>query len=280
MLCGAMETANFMALTPQQSSGLVVVSPEMLRFPYHVRYELLEFAVYVLAARVQRLVPLHAACVGREGRGILLVGPSGSGKSTLTLHCLLRGFDFLAEDSVLVRPQGLLATGIANFLHLRRDSLRFLAAADRTALLRKSSLIRRRSGVEKLEIDLRRPPYRLAATPQRICAVVFVSGSSAGSRPLLRALRPSSVLERLAASQRYAAMQPGWRTFRRQIARLPVYELCRGSHPLRAVEALSELLAAGVGATAPSVALPGRTGAGRVGLGDTVRVGGATPLDY
>jgi hypothetical protein len=215
----------------------------------------------------------------KKGEVVALVGPSGAGKSTLTLHCLLRGFDFLAEDSVLVRPQGLLATGVANFLHLRRDSLRFLAAADRTALLRRSSLIRRRSGVDKLEIDLRRPPYRLAATPQRICAVVFVSRASAGTRPLLQALQPSSVLERLAASQRYAAMQPGWSTFRRQVTRLPAYELRRGSHPLRAVEALSELLAAGVAVTAPPAALPGRAGADGRSLGDQLRVGGATPLD-
>src|SRR5579862_2027301 len=78
MLCGAMETANFVTLTPQLRSALLVVSPDMLRFPYHIRYEMLEFAVYVLASRAQGLVPLHAACVGRGGRGILLLGSSGS----------------------------------------------------------------------------------------------------------------------------------------------------------------------------------------------------------
>src|SRR5579864_5115124 len=47
ILCGAMERANFVALTPQQRSALIVVASEMLRYSYHVRYELLEFAVYV-----------------------------------------------------------------------------------------------------------------------------------------------------------------------------------------------------------------------------------------
>jgi hypothetical protein len=242
ILCGAMDGANFVALSPPQHAALIVVARELLRHPYHIRYELLEFAVYVLAARVQRLVPLHAACLGRDSQGVLLMGPSGSGKSTLVLHGLLAGLDFLAEDSVLVQPQDLLATGIANFAHVRRDSLRFLARTDRAALLRTSARIRRRSGVEKLEIDLRRPRYRLAAAPLRIRAVVFISRKSAGSRPLLAPLRASAVLERLAASQRYAAHQPGWDAFREKIVRLPGFELRRGTHPRAAVDVLRGLL--------------------------------------
>ncbi len=242
ILGGAMGCANFVALTPQQHAALIVVARDMLRYAYHIRYELLEFAVYVLAARVQGLVPLHAACLGDRKRGLLLMGASGAGKSTVVLHGLLAGLDFLAEDSVLVKPQGLLATGVANFVHVRRDSLRFLAAADRAALMRKSSVIRRRSGVEKLEIDLRRPRYRLAPAPLPIRAVVFISARSGGSAPLLTRLSTAVVLKRLAASQRYATQQPGWNVFRQQVARLPGYELRRGPHPLAAVEALRELL--------------------------------------
>jgi hypothetical protein len=241
ILCGAMETASFTALTPQTRSALVVVSREMLRFPYHVRYEILEFAVYVLASRAQGLVPLHAACVGRDGQGILLLGSSGSGKSTVSLHCLLEGLDFLAEDSVLVDPNGL-ATGVANFLHVRSDSLRFLEDAGSAALIRASPVIRRRSGVEKFEIDLRRPQYRLAAAPLRIGAVVFLSPKRAGTRALLAPMRKALLTQKLAASQRYAANQPGWSTFIKRVCRLPAFELNRGDHPLQAVEALKALL--------------------------------------
>ena len=243
ILCGAMESANFVAVTAQQRTALVVVCPDMLRFPYHVRYEMLEFAVYVLAARVRGLVPLHAACIGNRGQGILLLGPSGSGKSTVSLHCLLQGLDFLAEDSVLISPSDLLATGVANFLHVRRDSLRFLEDAVRKALQRENSVIRRRSGVEKLEIDLRRPQYRLARRPLRISAVVFLS-SKTGAAPLLAPLRRGTLTRQLASTQRYAANQPGWSAFTRQLSRLPAFELSRGRHPLQTVEALERLLPA------------------------------------
>jgi energy-coupling factor transporter ATP-binding protein EcfA2 len=242
MLCGAMETASFVALMPELRSALVVVPRDMLGFPYHVRYEMLEFAVYVLAARVQGLVPLHAACVGRGGEGILLLGRSGAGKTTLALHCLLHGLEFLAEDSVLIAPSGLCATGIANFLHVRRDSLRFLDSGNRAALLARSSAIRRRSGVEKLEIDLRRPRYRLASAPLRIRALVFLSPKPAGARTLLAPVPQSRLRQRLAESQRYAAHQPGWAAFARQVHCLPAFELRRAHHPHQAVEALQELL--------------------------------------
>lgn len=243
ILCGAPENATFAVMTPEQGSALIVVARDMLRHAYHVRYELLEFAVYVLAARRQGLVPLHAGCLGQNGAGLLLIGASGSGKSTLVLQGLLAGLDFLAEDSVLVAPEDLLATGIANYVHLRRDSLRFLAAADRRRLLRNATLIRRRSGIEKLEIDLRRGPYRLASAPQRIRAVVFISRQRARNRPLLEPLGRAATRTRLAASQRYAARQPGWRAFTRRLLRLPAYELRRADHPLAAIEALRGLLA-------------------------------------
>jgi hypothetical protein len=244
ILCGAMGGAGFVTLAARERAALIVVPHDLLRYAYHVRYELLEFAVYLLAARVQRLVPLHAACVGRGDRGILVVGPSGSGKSTLVLQCLLAGLDFLAEDSVLVRPSGLLATGVANFLHLRPDSVRFLDATARSAVLRSSTVIRRRSGVRKLEIDLRHRPYRLAAAPLRIRAVVFLSARQAGPEGLLVPLRRSAVPKRLAASQRYAAHQPGWSDFKRRVSALPAYELRRGTHPRESAEALCEVLGA------------------------------------
>jgi hypothetical protein len=242
ILCGAMDGSGFVTLAVRERSALIVIPHHLLRHSYHARYELLEFAVYVLAARVLRLVPLHAACVGRGGEGILLLGPSGSGKSTLVLQCLYEGLDFLAEDSVLVRPRGLLATGVANFLHVRPDALRFLDGAARAALLRSGAIIRRRSGVRKLEIDLRCPAYRLAPSPLRIRAVLFLSARRARSDRLLVPLRRSAVLKRLATSQRYAAHQPGWSAFSDRVSTLPAYELRRGAHPHESVEVLRALL--------------------------------------
>ena len=123
--------SDFVLLWPQLRAGVVVVSREMSAFPYHTRYELIEFAVFTLAARCQRLVPLHAACVGMRGRGTLLMGPSGSGKSTVTMLSLMQGLDFLSEDSVFVDPGSMYAGGVPNYLHVRPDALRWLDPTQR-----------------------------------------------------------------------------------------------------------------------------------------------------
>lgn len=241
-LGGATNSSNFVVVSPKEQAALVVVSPHMLRFPYHTRYELIEFAVYTLAARVQGLVPLHAACVGRKGRGVLLMGPSGAGKSTVALQCLLHGLDFLAEDSVFVTPETMLATGISNFIHVRSDGGRWVARARDAAAIRKSPVIRRRSGVRKFEVDLRHGDFRLAAAALQIGALVFLSPQSSDGRPLLTPLRRSDVQTRLTIAQAYAASQPEWPRFVRNVSRLEAFELRRGQHPVEAVDALRGLL--------------------------------------
>jgi hypothetical protein len=242
LLGAATGRSDFVALSPAQRSALIVVSRAMLRSRYHVRYELVEFAVFTLAARAQGLVPLHAACIGREGRGLLLMGGSGAGKSTAALHCLLAGLELLAEDSIFVTPDTLLATGVANFLHVRHDTLR-LVPDPAAARLARSPVIRRRSGVEKLEIDLRRHGrFLLAPRPLALVGSVFLSPQAAPGRELLTALPRNELLERVEAAQPYAAHQAGWRSFRQRIARLPAYELRRGAHPSEGARVLQELL--------------------------------------
>jgi hypothetical protein len=242
LLAGAVQSSSFVVVSPQERGALVVVAPRMLRFPYHTRYELIEFAVFTLAARVQKLVALHGACVGRAGRGVLLLGPSGAGKSTVTLQCLIEGMGILSEDSVFVTPDTLLATGVSNFLHVRADSLRWIAQGSILAKIRKSPVIRRRTGVQKYEIDLRRDGYPLTERPLKIGAFVFLSARPAAGRPMLKRLLPAEALPMLVREQAYAANQPPWTLFSRSVKRVPFFELRRGQHPSESVAALQGLM--------------------------------------
>lgn len=246
LLCGTMDGTNFAVVAPTERVGVVVVSRNMLRHPYHTRYELIEFAVYTLASRAQQLVSLHAACVGRNERGLLLIGPSGAGKSTLSLHCLMQDMELVGEDGVLVAPDTLMATGIGSFLHLPTHSPTFMREAGDDAWIRRSPVIRRRSGLEKFEVDLRRARFHVARMPLKVSGVVFLSKQTASrrnaDRPLLVPLRKSELLEKLQASQPYAANQPGWAIFRKQISRIRAFELRRGRHPDEAVDALRRII--------------------------------------
>jgi hypothetical protein len=240
-LCGAMDAANFTIISAAQRSALVSISRGLLHLPYYARYELLEFAVYTLATRVQRLVPLHAAAIGRGGRGLLLIGASGAGKSTAALHCLLQGAQFLSEDSVFVAPERMLATGIGSFVHLKRDGVRYLDPQLAQAL-RRSPTIRRRSGVEKLEVDVRRSGRTLAAQPLSIHGVVFLSKRHGGGRARLIPLAMRESRARMTVYQRFAAHHAGWDTFLRKLGDVEAFELRRGAHPHASAEALLNAL--------------------------------------
>jgi hypothetical protein len=242
LLAGAPNGAAFAVLTPGTRAALLALPDSMLRYPYETRYEYIEFAAFTLASRAQRLASLHAACVGRSGRAVLLMGASGAGKSTVTLLCLMAGFEMVAEDSVFVAPEKLLATGLANFLHVRRDSLRWIPNTEAAALIRASPVIRRRSGVEKLECDLRGGRFRLARKPPEIAAVVFLSERRSGKAARLAPLSSRAFLTRLRTEQAYAAGTPEWPAFVRGMLGVPAFELRRGAHPMESVESIDSLL--------------------------------------
>jgi len=243
LLCGVMDASNYVVLAPGQRRALIVASADMLDEPYHLRYEMIEFAVFVLATRGLGLVPLHGACVGRGGRGVLVLGASGAGKSTLALHSMLRGLDFLAEDAVFVRPESLLATGVANFLHVQADALGFIDNDDARRWIGGSPVIRRRSGVAKFEADLRLGQFKVAPQPLELAAAVFVSREPAAGARLVNRLAANDAASRLVADQPYASTQPGWRCFEERLTRRGVHELKRGRHPGESVDALLTLLA-------------------------------------
>ena len=58
-----------------------------------------------LLARSGRFV-LHGAAIVRDGRALLLLGHSGAGKSTLAVSALEAGWQALADDVVIVHPDG------------------------------------------------------------------------------------------------------------------------------------------------------------------------------
>jgi hypothetical protein len=235
LLCGAMSAHDFAIICPREALAWVSISEALLSQPYFARYELLEFAIYTLAARVRRLVPLHGACIAMGKRAVLMLGDSGAGKSTLAWQALAQGFSLLAEDAVFVAPGELRATGMPNYLHLLPASLRFIPAGRGREKLRAAPIIRRRSGARKHEIDLRKGWRGAMTTDAKLVAVVSLSKRRASNGALLRPLDPGRVRALLAGHQPYAAGQPGWREFLDRMQAVPLVELRRGPEPADAV---------------------------------------------
>ena len=69
----------------------------------YLRYHFLEGSIYPLMD-IQHVVAVHAACVVKDGHGVLFVGDSGAGKSSLAYACARRGWTYVADDAAcLVR---------------------------------------------------------------------------------------------------------------------------------------------------------------------------------
>lgn len=83
-------------------SALALVSDSLAQRPFYLsRYVCDRFLLNCLME--EGLGRLHAACVCRESRAVLLVGPGDSGKSTTALRLALSGYAFLSDGMTHVR---------------------------------------------------------------------------------------------------------------------------------------------------------------------------------
>ena len=87
---------------------------------------LLPITIGVLGTTVG-VVPLHCACLDRNGSGLLVAGVSGAGKSTLSAALAELGFSFVSDDWTYISKDGsiLIAHGLSSPVKLLPDTARF-----------------------------------------------------------------------------------------------------------------------------------------------------------
>jgi hypothetical protein len=71
------------------------------------------------------VVPLHSACVERDGKGLLLAGVSGAGKSTLSVALARCGFSLISDDWTYISREEneLIAHGLSAPVKLLPDAV-------------------------------------------------------------------------------------------------------------------------------------------------------------
>jgi hypothetical protein len=82
------------------------------------------------------LVPLHSACLERDGSGFLLAGVSGAGKSTLTAALAQSGCELISDDWTYISngESGLTGHGLSAPVKLLPDAARFFPALKQSTL--------------------------------------------------------------------------------------------------------------------------------------------------
>lgn len=96
---------SVVTLVPDEGTAHAALAPA-LHTPSDQRrdplFYLITFSLIILL-RYRGWYPLHAAALMRDGRGLLLVAESDSGKSTAALNLVREGWNYLSDDTVLLR---------------------------------------------------------------------------------------------------------------------------------------------------------------------------------
>ena len=208
--------------------------------PWETASPLRLFLHWAYAAAGLRLT--HAATLGQNGDGVLLVGAGGSGKSGTTLAGILHGLDSVGDDYIVVEP-GPTVVAHSVFRKCKQD----VGGLERAGL---ASLSRERSlnWQGKVEFDpacLGRPltqrmNIRAILLPH-IARSNRTTLTPASPHEATMALAPSSVL------QFSGDAAEGFRFFADLARRLPAFHLRLSEDPREIAAALSAFFSAGGG---------------------------------
>ncbi|HUE76779.1 MAG TPA: hypothetical protein VMM83_02470 [Longimicrobiales bacterium] len=86
-----------------EGGSRIRVAPEAGAKPEDVQLYLTG-AMFGVILHQRGILPLHASCVGLDGRGVAFAAASGSGKSTLVAALLGRGATFVSDDICALTP--------------------------------------------------------------------------------------------------------------------------------------------------------------------------------
>ena len=175
---------NFAQVDLSSQLGCIWASEQTAADHPSFRLFFLESSAYVMLCQ-RHIVPIHAACVVRNGAGILLSGPSGAGKSSLSYGCARAGWTFVADDATWLLPDSDIRMAIGH-------SMRARFRADAPALfpeLERYAVRARPNGKIGIEVPLAELPHIRTADRAPISAVVFLdrTAGEAGAHRLTSA---------------------------------------------------------------------------------------------
>jgi hypothetical protein len=215
------DSANFGICDLERGYCFSGVTPAVASDAYFRNY-LLETMAYFTIDHLYITI-LHAGCVARDGRGVLLCGDAGAGKSCLAYACMKRGWSLLSDDfSAIVRGRydGMII-GKSEHIRFRPEAVTLFP--ELTALTYKVL----ENGKQMVDFQTGGVPQAHTARCCRAEKTVFLDRREAGAAELVPML-PEQALARLEFDRPYWD-PPVFDDHRRNIEAL----LSRGVHFLR-----------------------------------------------
>jgi len=162
----AADAKNLGVCDTNAHTGIAWLTAGAVEDPAYFRYHFLEGMALELIVSLH-LTPFHAACVAKNGRGVLLCGDSGAGKSSLSYACARRGWTYLSDDaSYLLRrcAEERIVLGHPHRVRLRPDAPRLFPELAQLALSRR--------GNGRMSLDVR--THHVPSAPRTIVDRVVI----------------------------------------------------------------------------------------------------------
>jgi hypothetical protein len=169
---------NFAAYDSATFFGYAFVTESTVAQRAWFRFHYLETMAYMLLAQ-RYVMPVHAACVARGERGILLYGHSGAGKSTLAWACARAGWTYITDDGAWLLPDAEdgAVVGRSRQIRFKADAPRLFPELDEY-LLRSGP-----NGKVSIEVPTSAfPQIRTASRCRAVCVAVLTREDGAAAR--------------------------------------------------------------------------------------------------
>lgn len=172
-------------------TGFAWVTHAAVRNNLYFRHNFLEKMVYLLLGS-SVVTDLHAACVGRNGGGILLCGDSGAGKSTLAYRCAREGWTYTSDDtSYLINNSDVpRVIGHAHRVRFRPEAIALFPE------LRGHQITPRLEGKPSIEVAVSELPIGNTASEAQISSIVYLKRYPSAEGKLVR-LPEGAVTQRM-----------------------------------------------------------------------------------
>src|ERR1700733_3449529 len=186
----------------------------------YLRYNFLEKTVYLLLGACV-VTDLHAACVSKNGKGILFCGDSGAGKSTLSYACARAGWTYTSDDTCYLINDSDIPCVIGHSHRVRfRPTARALFPE-----LEARQQTPRLEGKPSIEIPVSELPVRMTKSQASVDAIIYLNRHPSARGSLIRL--PVGTATQRARKELYSAgeIREKHEKILEALSDIPTYEL-------------------------------------------------------
>jgi hypothetical protein len=214
------DTENQAILDLHTGTNFVWLSEAALIDPLYLQQNFLEKVVYLLLGATV-VTDIHAGCVGKYGKSILLCGDSGAGKSTLSYACARAGWTFTSDDTCYLLNTSEIprVIGHAHRMRFRPSAKAFFPE------LRDLPITPRMEGKPSIEVPISQLPPIHTSVEVEVHAVIYLHRGQT-TTPSLFPLTPGSASARM-SNELYSAgtIRKKHEQLLQKFSMTPTYEL-------------------------------------------------------